>query len=192
MNMFSLIQNSTNQTNNSNPDIIEVGKSALDFSLTDETGSVWKLSEQKGKVSVLLFYPQNETLVCTKQLCSVRDHWHDYLATKAAIVGISSGTNDENSLFTGKYKFPIRLLSDNNRQITGLYGRHHFLPLNWTRAIVLVDAKGIIRFRKIMLRAFRPTDRSLLAQIYAARADAIYAQYETLKTSFWKRKKTSE
>ena len=67
-----------------------VGMRAPDFELSLRRGSTnGGFRTTIGNVGVLLFYPQNETLVCTKQLCSVRDNWQDYLETKAEIVGIS-------------------------------------------------------------------------------------------------------
>ena len=45
------------------------GKRAADFTLTTEQNVEWRLFDHLGNVVVLLFYSQNETLVCTKQLC---------------------------------------------------------------------------------------------------------------------------
>ncbi len=152
---------------------LKVGDKSPDFALNTDKGEKWRLSDQFGKVTALLFYPQNETLVCTKQLCSVRDHWIDYLATKASIVGISPGSPNENSNFSGNYGLPLPILADPDKEITKLYGSHWLFPISFTRAVVVIDASGFIRHRKIMLRVFRPTDRSIIASIYAARTDFI-------------------
>ena len=63
---------------------------APDVTLTDANGDDWRLSDHHGKVVVLLFYPGDETPICTRQMCSVRDRWDDYVATGAEVVGISS------------------------------------------------------------------------------------------------------
>jgi thioredoxin-dependent peroxiredoxin len=159
---------------------VAVGAKAPDFELKTEKGEQWRLSENLGSVVALLFYPKNETLVCTKQLCSVRDNWSDYLETKALVVGISPGNVDEHRAFAQRHKLPIPLLADVDRGVTERYSFHWILPVFFTRAIVIVDAKGIIRARKIMLRAFRPTDRSVIASIYAARADSLQEKYSSL------------
>ena len=166
---------------------IAVGEKAPDFTLFSSSGEEWRLSEQNGKVTALLFYPKNETLVCTRQLCSVRDSWTDYLETKASVVGISPATIEEHLQFSKNYRLPLPLLADIDRKITGLYGKHWLVPVRFTRAIVIVDAKGIVRHRKIMLRAFRPTDKSVLASIYAARTDLLDEHYETIKDSYRRR-----
>lgn len=153
---------------------LKIGEKAPDFILETEKGEKWRLSDQFGKVTALLFYPQNETLVCTRQLCSVRNHWADYLDTKASIVGISPGTSVENLHFSENHGLPLPILADNDREITKIYGSHWLLPIQLTRAVVVVDAKGCIRHRQVMLRVFRPTDKSVIANIYAGRTDFIY------------------
>ena len=159
-----------------------IGLQAPDFALKDEQNIEWRLSDHVGKVVVLLFYPQNETLVCTRQLCSVRDNWKDYLETKAEIVGISPATPDEHRAFSQERGLPIPLLADAGRSVTRIYGKHWLYPINVTRAVVVIDAKGIIRNRDIMLRAFRPSDAQLITDIYAARGDAFSEERDVLRT----------
>ena len=149
-----------------------LGKKALDFVLPSNLGSEWFLSENLGKVIALLFYPQNETLVCTKQLCSIRDNWADYLETKALVVGVSPGNIEKHQEFAKKYRLPMPLLVDEGRKITKLFGQHSWLPISLSRAIVVIDAKGFIRHRKVMFRGFHPTDHSVLTSIYEAKTDA--------------------
>ncbi len=158
------------------------GSTMPDLKLIDESGDEWQLSDHHGKVVVLLFYPQNETLMCTKQLCALRDRWNDYLDTKAEIVGISPSDPKAHKEFAQKYRLPIRLLADPGRAATGLFAMHPIFPLNFTRGVVVVDAKGVIRTREVMLRAFRPNDDDVLAAIYAARGDQLDAKYDKLRT----------
>ena len=161
-----------------------VGMRAPDFSLCSESAHQWRLSDHQGKVRVLLFYPQNETLVCTKQLCSVRDNWQDYLETKAEIVGISPSTSQENLEFSERRQLPIPLLADPGREVTSIYGKHWLFPIQITRAIVVIDAGGIVRSRRIMLRAFRPSDADIITSIYEARGDVLKAKYDRITSRF--------
>lgn len=161
---------------------IKTGSVAADFSLVNEQNEEWRLSDHLGNVVVLLFYPQNETLVCTRQLCSVRDNWDKYLETKAEIVGISPGTQDEHFAFGQSRKLPIQLLADPGRAITQIYGKHWLFPVNLTRSVVVIDAKGIVRNRDVMLRAFRPSDEQIITDIYSARGDALYEKCDALRS----------
>ncbi len=160
---------------------MRVGSAASDFTLKTESEKNWSLLENLGHVTILLFYPQNETLVCTKQLCSVRDNWEKYLETKAVIVGISPATPEEHQIFSQSHQLPIPLLSDPDRKITKLFAKHWLYPIQLTRAVVVIDANGIIRNRDIMLRAFRPSDSRLITDIYAARGDAFNETYTALR-----------
>lgn len=157
---------------------LQIGDKSPDFVLSTEKGEPWRLFDQFGKVTALFFYPKNETLICVKQMCSLRDHWKDYLKTKASIVGISPDSPEDNLKFAEKYNLPLTILADPERQITKIYGSHWLFPINFTRTIVVVDAKGFIRHQQIMLRALRPTDRAVLASIYEARADFSNEHFE--------------
>lgn len=153
--------------------VVRVGQPAPDFALSDEKGETWHLSERRRKVVALLFYPRDETLVCTRQLCSVRDHWADYLETGAEVVGISPGTAESHREFARNHSLPLPLLADTDGEVTKTYTAHRWMPDWATRAIVVVSAEGIVRSRKIMLRAFRPSDKTVIAAILLARYDAL-------------------
>lgn len=167
--------------------LVKVGTKAPDFILNSDKGMEWRLSDHLGKVVALLFYPKNETLVCTRQLCSVRNNWAEYLKTKAEVVAISPGTIEEHLQFSEKHEFPMQLLADGDRAVTRIYSNQsRFIPVSFTRAIVIVDAKGYVRTKQVMLRAFRPSDTSVITSIYAARADANNEKYELLLENYKK------
>ena len=96
---------------------LNLNHSVPDFTLEDGNGQDWRLSDHRGKVVVLLFYPGDETPVCTRQMCSVRDRWEDYQATGAEVVGISSDSVDSHRKFAEHHDLPLRLLSDSERKV---------------------------------------------------------------------------
>ncbi len=161
---------------------LNIGEKAPAFTLTANDGSKWRLSDYEGRVTVLLFYPHNETLVCTKQLCSVRDNWSEYLATNAEIVGISPSSPEENFDFARQRRLPISILADQGRKIAAKYAKHWLLPLGMTRAIVVIDDKGIVRTNSVMLRAFRPNDADVIRAIYEARGDLLETKYNDIRS----------
>src|SRR5919107_5302377 len=99
-----------------------VGAPAPDFTLKDGEGHVWRLSDRRGHAVVLLFYPGDETPVCTKQMCSVRDNWEEYEATGAEVVGVSTDTVESHKRFAENRNLPLRLLSDPRGEVSKLYG----------------------------------------------------------------------
>ncbi|MGH9901974.1 MAG: peroxiredoxin [Pyrinomonadaceae bacterium] len=152
---------------------VNIGAPAPDFHLPDEQGREWRLSDRRGKVVALLFYPGDETLVCTKQLCSVRDNWADYVATGAEVVAVSPGTVESHLRFSEHHSLPLPLLADASGDVTKTYSAHWLMPSWATRAVVIIDAKGVIRSRQVMLRAFRPSDAEVIAAIRLAQYDIL-------------------
>ncbi len=150
---------------------MRVGENALDFTLKDGTGNDWKLSDQKGKTVVLLFYPGDNTPVCTKQLCSVRDNWKDYQATGAEVVGISTDSAASHKGFAKKHNLPLTLLADETGEVIKKYAVKSWLPGRSARSVVVVDKNGVVRYHKTeSISLFRPKDDDILAAIAQANA----------------------
>ena len=142
---------------------------APDFSLPDGEGNQWRLSEHRGKVVVLLFYPGDETPICTAQLCSVRDRWEDYVATGAEVVGISKDSVESHRKFAEHHELPLRLLSDLNGEISELYGARSLIPGKVARSVFVIDPEGILRYADVRpLGLFKPKDDAMIAEIRAA------------------------
>jgi peroxiredoxin Q/BCP len=151
---------------------IHVDEQAPDFTLKDEQGKDWRLADKRGQVVVMLFYPGDETPVCTRQMCSVRDRWADYLATGAEIVGVSTDTVESHQKFSENHALPLRLLSDTDGHVTGLYGVRSWIPGRSARAVIVIDAHGIVRHRQVQpLSLFRPKDNQVIEAIRTAQSD---------------------
>ncbi len=127
----------------------EVGAAAPDFALRDAGGAEWRLSEKRGRLVVLFFYPSDGTPTCTRQLCAVRDRWPDYAATGAEVVGISTDDEDSHRKFAARHEFPFPLLADVGGKISGLYGVRSVLPGRSQRAVFVIDAEGCIAHRHV-------------------------------------------
>ena len=148
---------------------INVNDAAPDFTLKDSNGDDWTLSDHRGKVVVLLFYPGDETPICTKQMCSVRDRWDDYLATGAEVVGISSDSIESHRKFAEHHNLPLRLLSDSTTKAAELYGAKSFIPGRVARSVFVIDAQGIVRHSDVRpLGLFKPKDDATIEAIKAA------------------------
>ena len=153
----------------STKEIAAVGTVAPDFILHDTGGAEWQMSAQHGRVVVLLFYPGDETPVCTKQLCSVRDNWERYAETGAEVVGISTDSVESHQKFTEHHSLPLRLLADTDGKVHKAYDASSWLPGRAARAVVVVDAGGMIRYRKVeAVSLFRPRDAEIIEAIRAA------------------------
>ena len=148
---------------------MKIGEAAPDFTLKDGNGNEWTLSDHRGKVVVLMFYPGDDTPVCTKEMCSVRDRWSDYQATGAEVVGISTDSVESHDKFSQKYDLPLRLLSDEKGEVRDLYGAKSLIPGRTGRAEFVIDPQGRLAYQKVRpIGLFRPSDEDILAAIKAA------------------------
>jgi peroxiredoxin Q/BCP len=148
---------------------IAVGARAPEFTLNDGLGQEWRLRDQRGKTVVLFFYPGDETPICTRQLCSVRDRWEDYMATGAEVVAISTNTVESHKAFAEHYNLPLRLLADTDGQVRAAYGAFSMIPNKTARSVFVIDPAGIIRYRKVQpLGLFRPKDDDIIEEIKKA------------------------
>ena len=142
---------------------------APEFELLDGKGTKWRLSDHRGGVVVLLFYPGDETPICTRQMCSVRDRWQDYAATGAEVVGISTDDVESHKSFIDHHNLPLRLLSDVDRKVADLYGARSIIPGKVARSVFVIDADGVVRYRDVRpLGLFRPKDDQIIRAIREA------------------------
>src|SRR5437016_13215072 len=148
---------------------IKEGMTAPDFELLDGQGTIWRLSEHRGKVVALLFYPGDETPICTKHMCSVRDRWEDYSTTGAEVVGISTNTVESHKSFAENHKLPLRLLADIDGKVAEAYGAQSIIPGKVARSVFVIDRNGIITYRDVRpLGLFRPKDDDIIKAIREA------------------------
>lgn len=144
-----------------------IGDLAPDFELPDSDGKAWRLSEHQGKVVALVFYPKDETPVCTKQMCSMRDNWSDYEALGAEVVAISVGSVAQHKQFAEHYNLPQTLLADENGEVTKLMNVKSLFGGS-QRAVIVLDKQGVISYRKSVMPMFRPSDDEVLTAIRKA------------------------
>jgi peroxiredoxin Q/BCP len=145
---------------------LQEGNAAPDFTLRDGDGAEWRLSDHRGQVVVLLFYPGDETPICTRQMCSVRDRWEDYAATGAEVVGISTNSVESHRSFAEHHDLPLRLLADTERKVADMYGAQSLIPGKVARSVFVIDGNGVITYRDVRpLGLFRPKDDDTIAAI---------------------------
>jgi peroxiredoxin Q/BCP len=123
----------------------KTGDPAPDFTL-EGTDGTFRLSEHRGERVLLLFYPGDNTPVCTRQFCSYRDHAEDVSGLGATIVGISAQSVESHAAFIAKNGLNIPLLADEDGAVAKSYGAWRAV-VGTKRAVFAVDEEGIIRHR---------------------------------------------
>jgi peroxiredoxin Q/BCP len=100
---------------------LSVGDTAPNFTVKDTIGKTVTLSEYAGKTVVLYFYPKDDTPGCTKQACSFRDNYQQYLSQGITVFGVSMDDAASHQQFTEKFNLPFPLLADVDGAITKAY-----------------------------------------------------------------------
>jgi thioredoxin-dependent peroxiredoxin len=134
-----------------------VGDRAPDFTLAGTGGRDYSLSEFAGHPVVLVFYPGDDTPVCTKQLNSYNDDLAQFSEMSAQVLGISAQDVSSHDAFAGKHGFGFPLLADTDKAVAALYGT--LGPIGFPRrSVFIVDGDGIVRYahRAIAGLTFRP------------------------------------
>ena len=142
-----------------------VGDAAPDFTLPGTGGETYSLGDFAGRPLVLVFYPGDDTPVCTRQLTSYNDGLQQFDELDAQVVGISAQDVSSHETFSEKHGFAFPLLADVDKEVAGRYGT--LGPLGFPRrSVFVVDADGIVRYahRAIAGLTFRPVDE-LVAEI---------------------------
>jgi len=116
---------------------------APDFELKDTDGNHVKLSDYRGKQSVVLyFYPKDDTSGCTAQACSFRDSYEDFKAAGAEVIGISGDSKSSHEGFASKNRLPFVLLSDIIGKVRKAYGAYDMFGLIPGRVTFVIDKDG--------------------------------------------------
>lgn len=144
--------------------MVSLNDKAPDFSLQGDDGNHYQLSDHAGQRVLLVFYPGDNTPVCTRQLCEYRDGIEAFAGLGVSVVGISSDSLESHRKFRSKHELPFVLLSDPNLEVARLYGCKGTFGMK--RAVFLVDEKGIIRYAHVeALALFRRRADELLEAV---------------------------
>jgi thioredoxin-dependent peroxiredoxin len=130
--------------------MIDAGGPAPDFTLDDQDGNPVSLADQRGRWTLVYFYPKADTPGCTAQACSARDHSAEYEAANAVVLGVSPDPVSDLRKFADKYGLAFTLLSDEGGGVAQQYGtwveknRYGRTYFGNERSSVLVDPEGNI------------------------------------------------
>src|SRR4051794_38031135 len=159
------------------PDMaLTVGDVAPAFTLPgihDGVRHEYSLSEYRGQAVVLVFYPGDNTPVCTRQLNAYTSDIDAFEGVGAQVLAVSPQSVESHEGFSckqGGFAFP--LLADENKEVGEAYGI--LGPLGfYRRSAFVIDAAGVIRYvhRAVAGLTFRPT-KELVAAVQAAASSA--------------------
>ena len=102
--------------------LIDPGRKAPAFTLTDQNGETHRLSDYAGRPVILYFYPKDDTSGCTREACDLRDLTPEFEKHNVVILGVSTDPMESHLKFRDKHKLPFPLLSDEDATVSKLFG----------------------------------------------------------------------
>ena len=135
---------------------MKIGDVVQNFILKDEKGNDFELYKNLNKKVLLVFYPKDDTLVCSSQLSDYNKNIDEFMRNNIQVVGISTDSVNSHSTFCTKLKLNFPLLSDTAKTVSkqfdaiNLFGiRKRLLALIGTdRTVLWKDSTLTISFIK--------------------------------------------
>lgn len=127
--------------------MLKPGQKAPEITLADKDGSNFSLSSLLGQKNIVLyFYPKNFTPGCTKEACSFRDAYEDFLEAGAEVIGVSADSVESHAKFASGRELPFVLLSDPKFEAHEAYDvKPSLFGILRARATYVIDKEGTIR-----------------------------------------------
>ncbi len=152
---------------------IEVGATAPDFVLRDQNNQEVRLSDFRGKRTVLLvFYPLAFTGVCQGEMCQVRDHLDDFSNDDVQLLTVSVDSPYTHKVWAEREGYQFPLLSDfwPHGAVASAYGVFNEVAGIANRGTFLIDRDGTVRFAEMNMPG-DPRDQDGWRKALASRAD---------------------
>lgn len=125
---------------------MEIGNRVPNAMVRTETGAEHNLDAlRNNQVTVLFFYPKDESPICTIEACSFRDAYQDFATAQAVVIGVSSDSADSHQSFRTNHDLPYTLIADEGGALRKAFGVPKRLGFLEGRVTYVIDRDGIIR-----------------------------------------------
>ncbi len=154
------------------------GDIAPDISLPDETGTIHSLAAQRGRWTILYFYPTDDTPGCTTEACEFRDANETIHERGADVWGVSPQGATSKRKFREKFQLPFALLADERHEAAEAYGswieknQYGRTYMSTARRTFLIDPEGTVArtWEKVKPEGHAADVLAVLDELQAARA----------------------
>lgn len=129
--------------------MLKPGTSAPAFTAESTAGTI-RLQDYLGQKNiVLIFYPGDDTPVCTKQLCGIQDRYSELEKLDTIVLGINPADLNKHQAFSDKFSYSFPLIVDEQEKIRESYDVGKILGLFFQQRIVYIIGKDQkIRYAK--------------------------------------------
>jgi len=118
---------------------VNTGDIAINFILKDQNGEDFELYKNLDKPILLVFYPKDDTPVCSAQLSDYNSNLNDFKERGINVIGISADSVQSHFEFCGKISLNFPILSDIEKKVSKQYDAINFLGMS-KRILVLIGS----------------------------------------------------
>ena len=127
-----------------------VGETAENFNLIDQDGKTFNLFENLDESVLLVFYPKDDSPVCTMQLSNYQKELQLLKNSGIKVVGINVNSEKSHKSFCNKLSLEFPLLADKTKGVSKQFNALNIFGIN-KRKLVLINRNKTIEFEKTVL-----------------------------------------
>lgn len=120
---------------------------AENFILTDQNGNKFELYKHLDKSILLIFYPKDRSLVCSRQLVNYQQNIQKFLKAGIKPVAINVESIDSHKFFCDLKVLEFPVLSDNEKTVSKKFGALNLLSTN-KRKLILINTDKVVVYEK--------------------------------------------
>ena len=117
---------------------MKVGDVTPNFILKDQNGKEFELYKNLDKKLLIVFYPKDNTVVCSSQLAEYNESLDEFISNGINVVGINADSIHSHLNFCSKLKLKFPLLADEDKKVSNQFNAINFLGMN-KRLLVLIN-----------------------------------------------------
>ena len=130
--------------------MLKEGDQIPNFNLPTNGGGNIGSDDLKGKISVLFFYPKDDTSGCTKEAIAFSELLEEFNQLDIFVAGVSPDSTESHDKFSAKHNLTVTLISDEEKEFIrsfgvwtqkNMYGRKY---MGVERSTFLIDPEGRI------------------------------------------------
>ena len=127
-----------------------VGEIAEDFTLKDQYGNIFNLYENLDENILLVFYPKDDSPVCSMQLSNYQKEHQLLKKSGIKVIGINTNSEKSHKSFCDKLSLQFPLLSDKTKNVSKQFNALNIFGIN-KRKLVLINRNKKVEFEKTVL-----------------------------------------
>ena len=125
---------------------IQVGDRVPEIPMAAHDDRTISLADFRGRqMVVLFFYPADDMPICTREVCSFRDAYQDFVRAGTAVIGVSGDSESTHRLFAQSQRLPYLLVADADGSLRRAFGVPKTFGLLAGRVTYVIDCDGVVR-----------------------------------------------